>query len=383
MLLKFLTALTAVFLTLGTFVDKMKLEASEVGQFNPIIGTSVTSESITSSLNPSVRDTHALIFGNNVYHVSQQSGSHLMPYAKMEGMVSTAKQVLRMGTLSDPALYLARGSRVTASNPDQDGRWLTAQRYWQACHVDSWDQIRTLYDIQNEYSVAMSMAFGRLYDRVLIAAALGNAYRGTAGSRTAVPLPVTQKFVALNSAGTEVGQITFPALNYLRKKMKENFVIQRGDMLVYACSVNETYGFLQSEQITNRDYTNNLVLASGEVAAFMGFLFAETELIPYVEGTPTPRVTAGTAAEQGAVRIVGQVASGGRTLTQLTANGAKRTFCFVAGKSLCFGINMNMMSRVSERDDLHYITQLYYAAEFGATRLEEVGVAEVWTKQVS
>ena len=39
------------------------------------------------------------------------------------------------------------------------------------------------------------------------------------------------------------------------------------------------------------------------------------------------------------------------------------------------------MARVSERIDTHYDTQLYYSAEMGAMRKEEVKVVEILTKE--
>ena len=49
------------------------------------------------------------------------------------------------------------------------------------------------------------------------------------------------------------------------------------------------------------------------------------------------------------------------------------------GGSICFGINQNILARVTERSDLHYNWQLYYASEFGAVRKEEVKVIEIVT----
>lgn len=362
--MRFLSLVLSALLAIGAWFDKAQLHASEAGNFNPIIPTSISSETIRSELTPSVRDAYAEIFANNVYHVSQQQGSILMPFVEMMGMVSTAKQITRLGTLSSPSLYTSRGERVVASNPATDVRWVTAQRYWQACHVDSWDELRTLYSIQNAYSEAMSMSFGRLYDRVIIAAALGTVYTGPSRD-TAVALPDSQKYVSLDDSG-DFAPTGYKDLVKIRTRMKNKFAINKGQMLVYACTANEVANFLMTTEIINRDYTNNLVLASGEVAAFMGFLFAETQLIP--EATTDFRHDANNNV----------VSSGGTSIdVSTTAGKAVRTFCFVTGRSLCFGINMNMFSRVSERADLHYIIQLYYAAEFGAVRKEEVTVIEV------
>ena len=378
---RFLQGLITCVLALTASIDGYSREVSNVGEFNPIISTGISSEGLHSIYNPSTRDTFAEIFANNVHHISQQQGSLLLPFAQMMGMVQTAQQITRLGTLPDPEPYVARGSQVTAANPRFDTRWVTAQRYWQACHVDSWDEFRTLYSIQNAYSQAMSMSFGRLYDRVLIAAALGSAYTGP--GRAPVALPDAQKSLCVDSKGI-FSPVSFGALNDIRRDMKSDFAIMKGDMLVYICTANEVHGFLQSTEITNRDYTNNLVLASGEVSAFMGFIFAETQLVPkndvafrYVTPVLGGTVDYSTTTTTGdAAKAATADAKG---IVSVAADKAFRTLCIVANKSLCFGINMNMFSRVSERDDLHYIVQLYYAAEFGATRKEEIAVREIYS----
>ena len=357
----------------SVFLTAFTITSSEAGQFNPIIGTQVQSETMRAVGAPSIEDSHVDLFANNVYHVSQQKGSILMPFMLVEGMVMNAKSINRIGTLGDPPLYGGRGSKITATNPVNDVRWLTAQRYWHACFVDNWDQIRTLWDIKDAYSMAMAMSFGRLQDRVAIAAALGTVWTGP-NKNVQVTLPLTQKVGAYNLVGNNTGVgLNLKTLKLIRKKMKKSFAIQRGQTIVMAITAEETDSLLNEAETTNRDYTTILTLMQGEIAAFYGMIFAETQLIPH------------TATDTHYNTTTGEVVAAATDITtpaqrgKIDAGKGLRCFAFISGESLCFGINQNLMVRVSERADLHYNIQIYYAMEVGATRKEEVKVVEVIT----
>ena len=129
--------------------------------------------------------------------------------------------------------------------------------------------------------------------------------------------------------------------------------------------MEETDSLLDETQTTNRDYTTILTLMQGEISAFYGFLFAETQLVPHHAEEVKYNPNNGTVTATGTATI--------------PAGKALRCFAFVSGESLCFGINQNLMVRVSERADLHYNIQIYYAMEIGATRKEEVKVLEILT----
>ena len=342
-------------------------EVSEGGLINPIQTTSITAEGLQGvASGRAITGAQVSLFANNIYHISQQEGSILMPFVQMEGLVMKQKQINRLGTLGDPELYLATGSKTIATNPLNDQRWLSAQRYWLACHVDSWDQVRTLWDIRNAYSQAMAMSFGRLMDRVIIAAGLGTVCAGANG-QTMVKLPNSQRFVATDTSGDFAG-LNLNTLRRIRLKMKRTFASKKGEVIALAMTAEEADSLLEESKTTSRDYTTILTLMSGEISAFFGFVFLETQLIPY------------NREAINFVKATGQVtdAAAGATVATVGAGKALRCFAFKQD-SICFGINQNIMGRVSERDDLQYLIQIYYAAEFGAVRKEEVKVVEILT----
>ena len=372
--MKFLKAFVLGIVSLLTVVDAAlgtsEVIANKAGNLNvgPLPQTTIVTESQHSVNDPTVVDTYRDIFGNSIYHLSQQQGSVLLPFVIMEGMVANQKSINRMGVLENPSRYTTRGSTVQPSNPRADVRWLNAQRYWQACFIDNFDQVRTLWDIKNAYTVALSNSFGRLYDRVIIRAALGDACAGTASSQTAVPLPNTQKRVAFDGTATTGSGLNVLTMRTVRRRMKRNFTVNKGDILVWVVTANETDDLLGEDQITNRDYTTILTLMGGEVSAFLGFAFVETELLVHTEADVSYNPSNG------------QIGAAGGAFTGTVPSGRGiRTFCFVQNSALCFGMNQSMFARVSELERHHYNWQLYYATEIGATRKEEVQVFEVIT----
>ena len=255
---KFLVGMSAAMLVLqhnmaaaGDFPNALR---NQKGLFNPVTNTQVQFESLQNVNNPSVVDAYVDIFANNIYHLSQQQGSLLMPFVLVEGMVMNAKSINRIGALEQPSLYMGRGSQVIATNPDQDVRWLTAQRYWLACFIDQYDQIRTLFDIRNAYTSAMSMSFGRMYDRVIIAAALGDVWTGPNKSKK-VSLPMAQRFCATDGTATTGTGLNVETLRVVRKRMKKSFAAKRGQQIVFVISAEESDSLLREAQTTNRDYT--------------------------------------------------------------------------------------------------------------------------------
>lgn len=361
--------LKRIFIGVIVFFETMSAFSNEIGNFNPTTSTPVQYEQIHNMNDPAVIDAYTYLFADNVYHVSQQRDAQLLPYAEMLGLVRAAQSINRIGTLQDPRPVEGRMATVKGTNPPNDVRWVMAQPFYHACFVDDYDQIRTLYSLQNAYTVAIARSFGRFYDRTYIAAALGVACTGPNRTGQAA-LPDSQKLVAfqkteggVNAPTAGVG-LNLQTLRQIRLTMKSNFAITRGDMLVYVVSANDTDELLKEIQVTNRDYTNALALVDGEVAAFMGMLFVETELLPHNANAVTYDKETGSLAG---------------TNGTLPAGKGLRTFCFVTGKSVCFGMNTSLNGLITRIPQRHNNWMIYYRAEFGAVRKEEVAVMEILT----
>ena len=374
----FLISVSAVLYTEGGFFNAPVDPTAHANTGSPY--TAEQLEPSSGGLTPTILQARAEIFGQNIHMISQQMGSVLLPFVQMEGMVGNGKTVNRLGVLPPPFVYGGSGSNIETVNPDNDVRWIKAVRYYQACFVDNYDQIRTLWDIRNAYNQALGASFGRLYDRVTIAAALGSVCAGKNG-QTRVDLPYSQRMVskvpAINpqtgSANTSAGDfdgLNIEALRAVRLRMKANHVIQKGDMLTMVVSATEIDSLLGINQVINADFSNTRGLWNGEVTAFLGFLFIETELIP--NNTSTVNFSSATGLQSAA-------APDSNAKTAAAGKG-KRAFCMVAGKSLCFAINVNQMTKIEPVQQKHWNWLIYHSAEIGATRKEEVAIMEVLCK---
>lgn len=351
-----------ILLALLCFIEALTVTSNELGYFNPIQTNDVSVEAVNNINDPAVIDAYTHIFADNVYHLSQQRNSHLLPYVEMVGLVRAAQSINRIGVLDDPRPYEARMATVKGTNPQNDVRWVTAQPYYHACFIDDYDQIRTLFSLQNAYTVAISKSFGRFYDRTIIAAAHGIVCSGP--NRTAqIPLPPSQKTVATD--GTAFTGLNLATLRRIRLKQKANFAHTRGDTMLYIISATETDSLLSEVQVTSRDYSNLLALQAGEVIGFMGMQFVETQLVPNnseeIKFNPT----------------TGDVDSAGTGTVEV--GKARMTFTMVAGQSICFGINSQLNGLVTRIPQRHNNWMIYYRTEIGAVRKEEVGVRAVYT----
>ena len=227
----------------------------------------------------------------------------------------------------------------------------------------------------------MAMSFGRLSDRIIIAAALGTAFTGS-NMQGRVALPNSQKYVA--GTGNTAGKFGLRALKDVRTHFKKRAFIQQGSKIVFVISADESAQLLDEREPTNRDFTNILTLMEGEISYFYGFVFIETQLLPanHEEVKFNYLADPNAGGVTNAQRAVNRFANSAGTGTVGVTTG-RRCFAFMSGTALCFGINQSTNARVSERPDLHYDIQIYYSSELGATRKEEVQVMEILTEYIA
>ena len=259
-----------------------------------------------------------------------------------------------------------RHSDVQYTDIPHSRRMVTMEDFYDADIVDQEDKIRTIMNIENEYTMALAMSIGRQMDEEIIAAAIGTAYSGKKG-QTAVSLPNSQKVVACDGAGvfTSLNVLT---LRRVRKKFKQAEAILKGEQLVFAISADQADGLLSQTEITSSDYAAVKALVQGEVDTFMGFKFVETELLFFLEANITV-----------ADLTLGTVDGGAATLT---ATESRRCFAFTSKRGVLMAKGREVKGRISELPKKHYAHQVYAALSCGGTRMEEEQVVEVICKEV-
>ena len=211
-------------------------------------------------------------------------------------------------------------------------RMVTMATYEYADLIDDPDKVRTLTDPTSSYARAAAMAMGRSVDDVIITAATGTASTGKAGT-TSTSLPSGQK-VAHASGG-----LTKAKLLSAKKILDANSVdpsIQRY-MIVSPDQMEDLLGI---NEVASADFNTVRALVQGDVDTYMGFKFITSNRL-------------------------GTDSDGNRQVLAFASDGIK------------LAIGKDITSRIDERSDKSYSTQIYYCMDIGATRMEEEKVVEI------
>jgi len=198
--------------------------------------------------------------------------------------------------------------------------------------IDQQDKVRTLIDPTSAYANAAAFALGRSMDDEIIAAATGNAFTGATGS-TSTALGSDQ---AITESGTD--GLTIAKL----RTAKEKFDLASVDpslpryMVVGPRQVSDLLG---TTSVTSSDFNTVKALVNGEVDTFMGFKFI--------------------------------------TSTRLAIASSKRLCIAFAGDGIKLALGKDVMTRIDERSDKGYSTQVYVCMSIGATRMEESKVVSI------
>jgi hypothetical protein len=198
--------------------------------------------------------------------------------------------------------------------------------------IDDADKIKTLIDPESGYAQSMAWALGRSMDDRIITEWLGTAFTGEEGG-TSVVLPAAQK-IAHGSAGLTIAKL---------RSAKEILDAAETDpeeprfIAVMAAQVTDLLG---TTEVTSSDYNTVKALVQGQIDTFMGFKFIRTQRLTE-DATPDRQVVAWI--QSGVLLAIGQ----------------------------------DFTSRISERADKSYSTQVFASMSIGATRMEEEKVVEI------
>lgn len=300
-------------------------------------------------------------YSANWFHLSQQKGSRFAPYVRNESVKGVSKFFDRIGSVA-AVLKTSRHSDTPQIDTPHSRRMVTMSDYEWADLIDDQDLLRTLIDPKSPYVEAAMWAMGRSKDAIIRDAALGSAYSGVDGG-TAVVLPDSQKLGATDgttAGGTNLNVFT---LRLLKKKFDANDIDESIPRYI-AVTSSQLYSLLGETQVTSADYNMVKALVQGDIDTFMGFKFIRYESLGTLAANTSFTVADGTW-NAGAGTYVA---------------GARRCFAW-AQDGIVMGVGQDVVSRISERDDKSYSTQVYARMSLGATRLEEVKVVEVICKE--
>lgn len=289
-------------------------------------------------------DTARIVqFGQNILMLSQQKGSRL----RNAVMVETGVRGKRMSRDQIGATSARKRTTRHGDTPLMDTpharRWLTTATYDWADLVDNVDKLKTIEDPTNAYAMNAASAMGRTMDDVIIEQFFATATTGEDAGST-VSFPAANQ-VAVNSWAYGVGSgnagLTVSKLIEAKVLLDAAEAGTDPDEERYiAVTAKQVANLLATTEVTSSDYANVKALVEGQIDTFMGFKFIRTQ----------------------------------RLLTD--GSGYRRVPVWVKS-GMCLGVCEDVVSRIGERADKNYSTQVYFEMDIGACRLEENKVAEI------
>lgn len=273
-------------------------------------------------------------YNSTVSLVSQQKQSRLEPAVRVETIRGTREAFDSIGTVEAQP----RGGRH-ADTPQMDTphmrRWVTSAPYNWADLVDKPDRLRMLYDPTSPYVQNAVMAFNRAKDKIIINAAFAPAWTGEHGD-------IQKTFPASNIIPHGDTGLTIEKLIQARGMLWRNEV-DESEPLFAAVTSFQLEDMLNNTKVQSADYNTIKALVRGEINSFMGFTFIRTE--------------------------------------QLEKDDAARK-CIVWSKpGLLLAKAEDITTKVSERGDKNYSTQVYAEMDLGAVRMEDEKVLQLQCKE--
>ena len=278
---------------------------------------------------------HVQQFKNNVIMLSQQRDSRLRGAVRTDPDFLKGKSGFyeRIGATAVVKRTSRHADTPLVSTPHSRRR-VTMDDYEWADLIDRQDVIRMMIDPESRYAKNASSAMGRQIDDVIITAMGGSSYAiDEDDSASAVTFPSGQK-VAHGSANLTVAKIL------AAKEVLWSNEVDDSEQMFIVCAGSQISDLLNTTEVKSSDYNTVKALAQGEISDFAGFTFIRSERLD-TDATPS--------------RLV---------------------YAFVPS-AIGLAIGDDVSTRVSERDDKSYATQVYLSMSLGATRVEEEKIVQI------
>ena len=270
-------------------------------------------------------------YSNNVQMLSQQKGSLLRNAVDSETIVGKNAFFEQVGQATAQKRVSRHSDTPQIDTPHQRRR-VSLVDYEYADLIDKQDQVRTLIDPTSSYAQAAAFALGRAMDDEIITAVSGTAFSGETGS-TSVVLPSAQKITESGTDGMTIAKL---------REAKEKFDSASVDPSIPRYIVvgpKQISDLLGTTQVTSSDFNTIKALANGEINSFLGFNFI--------------------------------------TSNRLSIASSKRLCLAFAMDGIKLALGQDIMTRIDERSDKGYATQVYVCMTMGATRMEEEKVVTI------
>jgi len=219
-------------------------------------------------------------------------------------------------------------------------RWIFPSDFDLALPVDREDELKMLDSPLSPYALAMRAAWNRKKDAVVSAAFFASAKTGKNGS-TSTAFDTANQVVAVAAGASAATGLNLEKLIQAKEIFVGNEYEDDGENELYmAIGKKQLSNLLRSFEVGSADHNDVKALVAGEVNQFMGFTFIKYQSLP------------------------------------TDANGYRR--CPVWTRSgIHLGTWNDLTTRIGERPDKKYLTQVFMKGSIAATRTQEKRVVEV------
>lgn len=270
-------------------------------------------------------------YNDNIVLLQQQKPSRLRPAVREERVQGEYGFFDQIDSTSAQKRIARHADTPLISTPHVRRR-VSMDAYDWADLIEQFDKATLLTDPTSKYAVNAVAAHNRAIDDAIIAAFKATAYGGRDGATT-YTFPTSTHQVAHGSSSLTIAKLLSA------KEILDSYENDPDEPRFFAINAKQVSALLNTAEIKSADYNTVKALAAGQIDSFLGFKFIRTERLP--------------------------VASDVRS-------------CFAwSQSSMLLGIGTDIMTRVSERDDKNYATQVYVGMFIGATRMDEKGVVQV------
>ena len=274
-------------------------------------------------------------YSANVSMLAQQTGSKLRGAVDVETIKGKNAFFDQIGVTA-AQVRTSRHADTPQIDTPHSRRRVSLTTYEWADLVDDADKVRMLIDPTSTYARAAAAAMNRSIDDVIITAFNASASTGVAGG-SSTALPTGQK----TSTSDQSDGLTIDKLRSA-KYILDNNDIDPSLKRFLVCGPKQIQDLLEVTEVTSSDYAVVKALATGTINSFLGFEFIMST----------------------------------RLNKDATYTTDRLVFAFTED-AIKLALGKDVSAKISERADKSYSTQVYYAMDLGATRMEEEKVVQI------
>lgn len=280
-------------------------------------------------------------FSTNWIHRLNQKRSRLDAFLEFEEFDGERKRYDRIGSMT-AQLRTERKAATRITNASDDSRWAFRKSYDLANLLDK-DDAKNLGQLvlpTSSFLQEHAAAYNRSVDDEAWNCAMGAVITGELGTDSTA-FPTSTNFIGKDgTVGSNTGTSASLTLGKLltAREILDNADSDDDAPRVMVCSAEEITALLNTTEVKSADYNTVKALAAGQIDTFMGFKFIRIKRLPNSSNLRTC-----VAWIKGAVKVI---------------RGAR-------------------MSRITQRDDLSFATQIYSEWYLGSTRVHDEAVVKI------